>query len=319
VPSKRFVIVIFDGMPIGILSFGFGVFEVGKYFGVLPGLDVSIVAGEPGATMGGGGLSCQAPYDLGAIRDADVVIVPEWRHPGEDPPSAVLDALLAAHDNGAQIVGMCSGTFVLAAAGLLEDRPATTHWALADVLARRYPAIDVRPGVLYVDDGDVLTAGGGAAGMDLGLHLIRAHLGGAVANRVARFMVVPPHRAGGQAQYIESPLPETDETDPVGETMHWALARIDQALSVDRLARHARMSRRNFARRFREITGATPAAWVVHQRVLHAQQLLESTDLPVEVVAKSCGFLSAAAMRPHFKRLTGAVPAAYRSTFSILA
>jgi transcriptional regulator GlxA family with amidase domain len=313
------VIVVFDGMPIGILSFGFGVFEVGEFFGVLPGLDVSIVAGEPGATLRGGGLTCQAPYDLGAVREADVVIVPEWRHPGEDPPQALLDALLAAHDNGAQIAGLCSGTFVLAAAGLLEGRPATTHWALADVLATRYPGIDVRPDVLYVDDGDILTAGGGAAGLDLSLHLVRAHLGGAIANRVARFMVVPPHRAGGQAQYIESPLPDVDATDPVGETMRWALARIEQVLSVDVLARHARMSRRNFARRFREVTGATPAAWVVHQRVVRAQQLLESTDLPVEVVAKSCGFISAAAMRPHFRRLTGTVPAAYRNTFSTVA
>jgi transcriptional regulator GlxA family with amidase domain len=212
---------------------------------------------------------------------------------------------------------MCSGTFVLAAAGLLDDRPATTHWALAGLLARMYPKIDVRPAPLYIDDGDVLTAGGGAAGMDLGLHLLRTQYGADVANRLARFMVVPPHRSGDQAQYVETPLPVLDESDPVGETLIWALGKLDQALPVERLARRAQMSRRSFDRRFREITGTAPAAWLIHQRVLRAQQLLESTRLPVEQVARQCGFSSAAALRPHFRRLVGTAPAAYRTTFAM--
>jgi transcriptional regulator GlxA family with amidase domain len=178
-----------------------------------------------------------------------------------------------------------------------------------------YPKVEVRPGQLYVDDGDVLTAGGGAAGMDLGLHLLREHCGAATANRLARYMVVPPHRPGGQAQYIESPLPAPDDSDPVGETMNWTLGHLDQPLPVARLARRARMSRRNFDRRFREITGAAPLTWLTHQRVLRAQQLLESTRLPVEEVARRCGFSSAAALRQPFKRLTGTAPAAYRTTF----
>jgi transcriptional regulator GlxA family with amidase domain len=213
------------------------------------------------------------------------------------------------------VAGLCSGAFVLAAAGLLDGRPATTHWALAGQLARMYPKAQVRADQLYIDDGDVLTAGGGAAGMDLGLHLLRGHCGAAVANRLARFMVVPPHRPGGQAQYIESPLPAPDDSDPVGETMTWALGHLDRPLPVELLARQAGMSRRNFDRRFREITGTAALTWLTHQRVLHAQQLLEATRLPVEQVARRCGFSSAAALRQHFRRVTGTAPAAYRTTF----
>lgn len=259
------------------------------------------------------------PYDLAAIRDADLVIVPNWRAPRELPPEPVLEALRAAHARGAKVAGLCSGVFVLAAAGLLDDRPATTHWAAAGLLGQLYPKVDVRESVLYVDDGDVLTAGGGAAGMDLGLHLIRLMAGAEVANRLARSMVVPPHRPGGQAQYISSPVPEPDETDPVSETISWALTRLDQLLPVDELARHANMSRRNFDRRFREITGATPANWLTHQRVIRAQQLLESTELPVDQIARYCGFSSAAALRPHFRRLVGVAPASYRETFGTVS
>jgi transcriptional regulator GlxA family with amidase domain len=315
--ATRLVVVVFDGIPLGIMSFTFGVFDMAKHYGVLPDLDVRVVAGEPAAALSGGGLTCEVPYDLGAVRNADLIIVSDWREPGEAPPRPLLEALRTAHAAGARVAALCSGAFVLAAAGLLDDRPATTHWALAGLLAQKYPKIDVRPESLYIDDGDVLTAGGGAAGMDLGLHLLRAAYGAAVANRLARYMVVPPHRSGDQAQYVETPLPVLDETDPVSETLAWALGRLDQALPVECLARRAQMSRRNFDRRFREITGTTPAAWLTHQRVLRAQQLLESTRLPVEEVARQCGFSSAAALRPHFRRLVGTVPAAYRATFAM--
>jgi transcriptional regulator GlxA family with amidase domain len=316
-PVQRFVVVVFDGLSLGVMSFAFGVFDMAKYYGVLDDLDVRVVAGEPSAALTGGGLACQAPYDLDAIRDADLVIVPNWRDPAEAPPPSLLEALRAAHSAGVRMASMCSGAFVLAAAGLLDNRPATTHWALAGLLARMYPKIDVRPALLYIDDGDVLTAGGGASGMDLGLHLLRTQYGADVANRLARFMVVPPHRSGDQAQYVETPLPVLEESDPVGETLNWALGQLDQDLPVGRLARRAQMSRRSFDRRFREITGAAPAAWLIHQRVLRAQQLLESTRLPVEEVARRCGFSSAAALRPHFRRLVGTVPAAYRITFAM--
>jgi transcriptional regulator GlxA family with amidase domain len=278
---------------------------------------VRVVSGEPAAALSGGGLSCEVPYDLDAIRTADLVIIPNWRDPAEAPPQSVLEALRAAHAAGTRIAALCSGTFVLAAAGLLDDRPATTHWALTGLLAQMYPKIDVRSAPLYIDDGDVLTAGGGAAGMDLGLHLLRAQYGADAANRLARYMVVPPQRPGSQAQYVETPLPVFDQTDPVGETLTWALGQLDQALPVEQLARRAQMSRRNFDRRFREITGIAPAAWLTHQRVLRAQQLLESTRLSVEEVARKCGFSNAAALRPHFRRLAGTVPSAYRNTFAM--
>lgn len=315
--AKRFVVVVFDGVPLGIMSFAFGVFDMAKHYGVLPDLEVRVVAGEPAAALSGGGLCCEVPYDLDAIGTADLVIIPDWRDLAEAPPLPLLDALRAAHAAGARIAGLCSGTFVLAAAGLLDGRPATTHWAMAELLARMHPKVDVRPEHLYIDDGDVLTAGGGAAGMDLGLHLLRTQYGADVANRLARSMVVPPHRSGGQAQYVETPLPALDRADPVGETLAWALGHLDQALRVDALARRVQMSRRNFDRRFREITGTAPATWLTHQRVLRAQQLLESTRLPVEEVARQCGFSSAAALRPHFRRLVGTAPAAYRTAFAL--
>jgi transcriptional regulator GlxA family with amidase domain len=316
-PASRFVVVVFDGVSLGIMSFAFGVFDMAKSYGVLADLDVRVVSGEPAAALKGGGLSCEVPYDLDAIRAADLLIIPDWRNPAEPPPEALLEALRAAHAAGARIAGLCSGTFVLAAAGLLDGRPATTHWAMAGLLARMHPKIDVRQDQLYIDDGDVLTAGGGAAGMDLGLHLLRTQYGADVANRLARSMVVPPHRSGGQAQYVETPLPALDRADPVGETLTWVLGHLDQALPVDALARRAQMSRRNFDRRFREITGTAPATWLTQQRVLRAQQLLESTRLPVEEVARQCGFSSAAALRPHFRRLVGTAPAAYRTTFAL--
>lgn len=313
------MVAVFNGVPLGVVSLGFSVFEVGRYYQALPGIDVRIVSGEPETVLAGGGLACTAPYDLDAIRQADVVIVPQWRDPREPPPAPALAAIKEAHRNGARVAGMCSGTFVLAAAGLLDGRPATTHWALAGCLGAMYPEVNVKADQLYIDDGDVLTAGGGAAGVDLGLHLLRSYCGAVVANRIARYMVVAPHRSGGQAQYVESLVPDIDQADPVGETMSWALTQLDRVLPVEHLARRAGMSRRNFDRRFREITGAAPATWLTHQRVLHAQQLLESTRLPVEEVARRSGFPTAAALRPHFRRMVGATPASYRLTFGIVS
>jgi transcriptional regulator GlxA family with amidase domain len=318
-PVRQLAVVVFDGVSLGIMSFAFGVFDMAAANGELPDVDVRVIAGEPDAALAGGGLRCPVPYDLAAVRDADLVIVPNWRSPFEQPPAEVLEALRAAHANGARVAGLCSGAFVLAAAGLLDDRPATTHWGLAPVLAERYPKVKVDAGALYVDDGDVLTSGGGAAGMDLALHLIRTMCGADVANRLAKGMVLPPHRPGGQAQYIESPMPELPDADPVAETMTWALGKLDTSLPVDELAQRAHMSRRNYDRRFREITGTAPATWLIHQRVVRAQRLLESTSLPVDQVARYCGFSSSAALRPHFRRLVGVAPAVYRETFSMAA
>jgi hypothetical protein len=213
-PAQNFVVVVFDGVSMGIMSFAFGVFDMAKHYGVLPDLDLQVVAGEHATAVTGGGLSCYVPYDLEAIQAASLIIIPNWRDPAEPPPGPLLATVRAAHRRGARVAGLCSGAFVLAAAGLLDGRPATTHGALAGQLAQMYPKVQVRADQLYIDDGDVLTAGGGAAGMDLGLHLLREHCGAAVANRLARSMVVPPHRPGGQAQYIESPLPAPDDSEP---------------------------------------------------------------------------------------------------------
>jgi transcriptional regulator GlxA family with amidase domain len=316
---RRLVVVLFDGASMGVMSFAFGVFDMAVHYGAMPELDIRLVAGEPDAVLRGGAIAFDVPYDLAALRTADLVIVPEWRDPAEPPPEPLLQSLRHTHAAGARIAGLCSGAFVLAAAGLLDDRPATTHWALASVLAQMYPRVRVLPGVLYVDDGEVLTAGGGAAGMDLGLHLIRTVRGAAVASRLARYMVVPPHRAGGQAQYVESPVPELDDEDPVAATLSWALERLDQPLPVNVLARQAGTSRRTFDRRFREITGTAPASWLTHQRVLRAQHLLESTRLTVDEIARLCGFSSGAVLRSHFRRILGVAPASYRETFAGLA
>lgn len=312
---RRLAVVVFDGVSLGIMSFAFGVFDMADYYGAVPDLEVRLVAGEPDTAMRGAGLSYVVPYDLAAIRTADLIIVPNWRDPAEPPPAPVLEALRVAHAGGARLAGLCSGVFVLAAAGVLDDRPATTHWALAGVLATMYPKIRVRASELYIDDGDVLTSGGGAAGMDLGIHLIRTLYGATVANRLARAMVVPPHRAGGQAQFVQSLVTEPEDDDTVAEAMRWALGHLDAVLPIGVLARRAGMSRRNFDRRFRYIAGTAPATWLTHQRILRAQHLLESSRLPVDEVARRCGFSSAAALRPHFRRQVGIAPLAYRQSF----
>jgi transcriptional regulator GlxA family with amidase domain len=316
-PVRRLAVVVFNGVSVGIMSFAFGVFDMAVAHGELPELDVRVVGGEPNTALTGGGLSWPVPYDLVAVRRADLVIVPNWRSPVEAPPPDLLEALRQAHAGGARVAGLCSGAFVLAAAGLLDGRPATTHWGLAPLLAELHPKVKVDAGALYVDDGDVLTSGGGAAGMDLALHLIRTLCGADVAMRLAKGMVLPPHRTGGQAQYIESPVPETDRHDPVVETMTWALAKLDTAVPVDELAQRAHMSRRNYDRRFREITGAAPGTWLTHQRVIRAQRLLETTTLPVDQIARSCGFSCAAALRTHFRRLVGVAPSSYRENFGM--
>ncbi|WP_267104005.1 GlxA family transcriptional regulator, partial [Xanthomonas sacchari] len=205
--------------------------------------------------------------------------------------------------------------FVLADAGLLDDRPATTHWAALTRFAQRHPQVRLQPDVLYVDDGDVLTSAGTVAGIDCCLHLVRRRHGAEVANRIARRLVVAPHRQGGQAQYIEQPLPASRRDAQLGPTLDWMLQRLDQPLRLDALAAHARMSRRSFTRQFRQVTGTTVVQWLAHQRLVRAQQLLERTDLPLERIAADCGFGSAGALRLQFTRDLGLPPSAYRRGF----
>jgi transcriptional regulator GlxA family with amidase domain len=211
-------------------------------------------------------------------------------------------------------MSICTGAFVLAAAGLLDDRPATTHWAYEEQFRAHFPRVKLDPDVLFVDDGDVLTSAGVAAGLDLCLHVVRNDHGSAVANRAARRCVVPPWRDGGQSQFIERPVPEVGDTS-TAHTRAWALARLDQPLDLEQLARHAGLSVRTFTRRFREETGVSPGRWLAGQRVEHARRLLETTDLPIEAVAGRAGFGTAASLRQHLQATIGVAPAAYRRTF----
>lgn len=251
-------------------------------------------------------------YDYDDLVTADTVIVPAVPDVRQDPPADLVAAVRAAYDAGARVAALCSGAFALAAAGLLDGRRMTTHWKHVQVLLDRYPGMQVDPTVLYIDDGRILTSAGTMAGMDLCIHLIRKDLGSQVANATARNMLVPPHRSGGQAQYVRSPVP-TDASDPgLSATLQWALARLEIPLSVGDLARQAGMSERTLARRFHAELGATPLQWLLTQRVIRARELLEVTDLPVDVVAERCGLGSAANLRAHFGREVGISPSEYR-------
>lgn len=311
---RTVAVVLFDKIPLFEASVPIAVFGEGR--GGLPDFDVRVISAEGGPVRTDAGVTLAAPYGLDAVDEADLVIVPTWRRPPDErPPQAALDALLAAHSRGATVASLCLGTFVLAAAGLLDGLPATTHWRYAPLLARTYPLVDVRPDVLYVDEGDILTSAGSAGGIDLCLHLVRRAYGSKVANDIARGMVVPPHRSGGQAQYINHPVPAPVTGDPMSQALDWALAHLDQEVTVDALAGRATMSRRTFDRRFRQVTGTTPTQWLLHQRILQAQRLLETTDEPVERVARRVGFASAVSLRPHFRRQVGVSPATYRESF----
>lgn len=253
-------------------------------------------------------------HGLGRLARADTVIVPGWADIDVAPPADLVDAVRAAHEAGARVASLCTGAFVLAAAGLLDGRRATTHWAHTDVLAARHPLVEVDPDVLYVDNGSVLTSAGKAAAMDLCLHLVRSDHGSAVANTVARRLVVPPHRAGGQAQFVTAPVPEQDD-HPLGGLLPWITERLDRPLTVEDLARQATMSSRTLARHFRSATGTTPLRWLLNQRIRRAQELLERTDDSVDLIAEATGMGTAATLRRHFTRAVGVPPDSYRRTF----
>jgi AraC family transcriptional activator FtrA len=276
--------------------------------------DLVLAAERPGPVMTSAGVAVHAGAGLDALRHAELVIVGGSTPPLVAEQPAALAALAAAHARGARVMSICTGAFVLAHAGLLAGRRATTHWSYCAQLGAEFPDIDVDPDVLYVDDGDVLTSAGLAAGMDLCLHVVRGDLGAEAAGAIARWNVVPPHRDGGQAQYIDRPL-GAESSGGLSPTQAWALERLHEPLTVEALARHAHMSPRTFARRFVAETGHAPKRWLIAQRVHHARRLLETTDLPVEDVAQRSGFGSAAAMRIHFARATATRPTAYRRTF----
>lgn len=279
--------------------------------------DVRMASLDGGPVKTHNGYSVVPHGDSSLLECADTVIIPGTQIPAPRFEGTLPDevrAALAGIRPGTRVVSICTGAYVLAAAGLLDGRPATTHWQHTESFGRLYPQVDLNEDVLFVDDGDILTSAGLSAGVDLCLHLLRRDHGTAVANDVARYCVVPPWRDGGQAQFIERPVPVLDD-ESTSSTRAWAMAHLDVDLSVPALARQARMSERTFARRFRDETGLTPAAWVTQQRVRHAQHLLETTDLTVDVIATRAGMGTGASLRKHCAATLGVSPQAYRRTF----
>jgi AraC family transcriptional regulator, transcriptional activator FtrA len=310
---------------VSVLAYeGMSAFETGivtEVFGLVwPDVDVEwyelticTERAEPVRMLGGATLS--SPHGLDVLVAADTVIVPSVADIDLPPSDDLVAALRHASRRGARLVSICSGAFALAAAGLLDGRRATTHWRYADALRRRFPRVEVDPAPLYVDDGDVLTSAGCAAGLDLALHIVRRDLGAAVANAVARRLVVQPHRDGGQAQYIEAPAAIDPGDDRVARSMTWARDRIAEPITVDALAKIAHMSTRTYLRHFARCTGTSPIRWLIRQRVQASLPLLETTTVPVERVAAAVGFDAPVTFRHHFQALMHTSPSAYRRTF----
>ncbi|MFD5623441.1 GlxA family transcriptional regulator [Streptomyces yangpuensis] len=298
-------------LAVGIVTEVFG-----PHGAELPGFDLTLCTERPGPVPTDLGVPLTIAHGLDRLVSADLVIALPWAGFRTPPPPAVLDALSAAHGRGALVAAHCVGAFALAAAGLLDGRRATTHWRFAELLAHRHPDVRVEPDALYIDEGRILTGAGAAAGFDLCLHLLRREYGAAVANAVARDVVLPSHRDGGQAQYLAAPVPADCGDDRLADVLAWARENLHEPLPVAELARRAVMSKRSFARRFTAATGTTPHAWLRSLRLSSAEELLETTDLPVEEIARRVGYTSAAVLREQFVRRRGVPPRSYRRSFT---
>jgi AraC family transcriptional activator FtrA len=317
-PSRR-------GPSVSVLAYdGMSVFETGivtEVFGLprpefdVPWYELTVCAQRPGPVRLVGGASLHTPYGLDVFAAAETVIVPGVSDVTADPSPGLVAALRRAHRRGARIMSICSGAFALAGAGLLDGRRATTHWRYADLLRRRYPTVSVDPDVLYIDDHDVLTSAGSAAGLDLCLHLVRRDFGAATANAVARRLVMQPHRDGGQAQFIEAPVTADPDDDRVARSMAWALTNLTEPITVDTLARQAHMSARTYLRHFARSTGTTPIRWLIGQRIQASLALLETTNAPIDQIARAAGFDTPVTYRHHFGQAMHTSPSAYRRAF----
>lgn len=313
---RNVAVLVYDGVApfeLGVLHEAWGCDRSDEG---LPVMDFAVCAPSSGPVQTEGGFSMLVGHDLSRTAEADLIAVPACKE-GSPIPDAVLEALRAGYARGAKILSLCTGAFVLGEAGLLDGRSCTTHWRHSDRLAARFPAARVVPEVLYVDDGPVLTSAGTAAGIDACLHQWRQEYGAAAASAIARRMVVPPQREGGQAQYIRTPVPDCD-VETLGPLLLWLTENLRDQHTVESLAAAATMSPRTFARRFRAETGTTPHAWITRQRVLRAEELLETTDRSVEWIAADVGFGNAATLRHHFTRVRGVSPQQYRRTFCSL-
>ncbi|MFD6328760.1 GlxA family transcriptional regulator [Streptomyces niveus] len=314
----RVAVALLEESPLFELAVPCAVFGQGAGRGpVPPWYDLTLCATGPGAHHAqGGGLRLEADHGLDALAAADLVIVPACAMDGDyEPPPALLDALRTAHAGGARVASLCSGAFVLAAAGLLDGREVATHWMYAEELRRAHPGVRVDEQALYIDGGSILTSAGTAAAIDLCLHIVRNDYGMAAAAEVGRRMVVAPHREGDQAQYARPPLPARPAAKGLAAVLDWAVVRLEQPLTVAELAARADMSLRTFGRHFAREVGTTPLVWLNQQRVALARELLETTDLPVDAVAARSGLGSGDGLRQHFHRTLGTTPGAYRRTF----
>ncbi|MEU0025624.1 helix-turn-helix domain-containing protein [Streptomyces sp. NPDC006335] len=312
---KNVAAVVLDGVNPFELGVVCEVFGTDRSDDGLPVYDFAVASAEGPRLTSRSGFALHVEHGLERLESADLIAVPACaRYETRDFPPELLEALRSAVGRGARVLSVCSGVFMLAAAGLLDGRRCTVHWHHAEELARAYPRLTVEPDVLYVDEDPVITSAGTAAGIDACLHIVRKEQGTEVANKIARRMVVPPHRDGGQAQYIERPLPRS-RCDTVGEVLVWMERHLDEDVTVEQLAERAHMSPRTFARRFQQETGTTPYRWILRQRVLLAQRLLEATDETVDAIAGRAGFGTAAALRHQFLRAVGTTPNAYRRTF----
>lgn len=313
--TVRIIVLAFEGVSLFQLSVPAVAFGVVNKPAGFPDYEVQYCAHFPGFIASDQGLAINVPCGLEAMQEADIIIVPAWIDPEEAVPPAVIEALQEAHANGKLIVGFCLGAFVLGAAGLLDGREATTHWVARDAFARLFPAAKFRPDVLYVTDENIVTSAGTVAAFDCCLEMIRQRHGSDMANRIARQLVTPPHRQGGQAQYIEQPVPQFSCVGRLVEVLAWAREHLSEPLSLDTLAGVAKMSRRTFTRRFRETTGTTVTRWLNAERVARAQRLLEVTELPIECIASEVGFGTPMSLRMQFTAQLGTSPSEYRRTF----
>ncbi|WP_286788138.1 MULTISPECIES: GlxA family transcriptional regulator [unclassified Pseudomonas] len=277
--------------------------------------NLKLCAGEPGILRSDQGMSIDTLYGLETLPEADIVIIPYWRDPAEQPDPRLLDALTSAHRQGKQVVGLCLGTYVLAYAGLLDNRRASTHWELEQDFIKRFPQVHLDTNALYVDDDNLITSAGTGAGLDCCLYLVRQHYGSVIANKVARRMVIPPYREGGQAQFIEQPIPESTQDARINTLLDFLRRNLSKPHDIDALAAFTKMSRRTFTRHFHKATGMSVGDWLVSERLQRSQELLESTSHSVEFIAELVGFQSVSSFREHFKIMFGVTPSEWRKTF----
>jgi transcriptional regulator GlxA family with amidase domain len=313
----RVAAVVNDGCLYFDLAIACEVFGWDRSYLGVDWYDLKIVAADPPPIRTAMGLAIENPHGLEALREADTIIIPGWSDVDVPPSADLIAALQAAHRRGARMMSICTGAFILAETGLLDGRPATTHWMWAESFRRRYPKVALDPEVLYVDDGQILTSAGTVSGLDLCLHVVKQDYGAEIANALARIIVMPPHREGGQAQFIMQPVSADAAGPELQPVLEWALTQLEDRVSVEHLAARAAMSPRTLTRHFKRLTGTTPGAWLLERRLDLARRLLETTDYPIELIAARSGFGSAATLRHHFSQRLHTSPRAYRQTFRV--